>query len=416
MSDEFKVTGKGKLSLGATFAAMNYRNYRLWFIGQLISLVGTWMQSTAQGYLVYQLTNSPAYLGLVGFVAGAPTILLTLYGGYVADRLPRRTLLVATQTTMMILAFILAGLSFTHVIQPWHILILAFILGVANSFDAPARTSFIMELVEKKDITNAIAFNSTMFNIGTVVGPAVAGITYAAFGPAWCFTINGISFIAIITALLFMRITPIPKKPRQVSAVIEIGEGIRYVFANRLILNLIISIGMVSIFGIGLLNLLPAWARDVLHGDVRTNGWLISARGVGSLISALMLVYLGSRKIRGKLWTAGTFVMPLMLFIFAYVRWLPLSVVMLIIAGWGFMMIMNNSQAIVQTFVSDHIRGRVMSVYTLVFFGSMPLGSLIAGNVAEKWGEPTTIILGASVLMFWAVVYWFIFPEIRRQE
>jgi MFS family permease len=398
------------------FAAMKYHNYRLWFIGQLISLVGTWMQSTAQGYLIYQLTNSPAYLGLVGFVGGAPTILLTLYGGYVADRLPRRTLLVATQTMMMILAFILAILTFSNTVQPWHILILAFILGVANSFDAPARASFITELVDRKHITNAIAFNSTMFNIGTVLGPAVAGITYAAYGPAWCFTINGISFIAVIIALLFMKITPIKRKLKSVNAVKEIGEGIRYVFSNRLILTLIISIGIVSIFGIGLFNLLPAWAKDIMHGDVTTNGWLISARGFGSLISALMLAYLGSRKIRGKLWTAGAFIMPVTLFIFAYIRWLPLSLFLLVIGGWGFMMILNNSQAIVQTLVSDHLRGRVMGVYTLIFFGSMPLGALFAGSVAEWLGEPITVMLGAGILFIWALFFWFLFPEIRRHE
>jgi MFS family permease len=409
--------GTGGINLrSSTFAAMNYRNYRLWFIGQLISLIGTWMQSTAQGYLVYQLTNSPAYLGLVGFVGGAPTILLTLYGGYIADRVPRRTLLIATQTLMLILAFILAGLTFTNLIKPWHILILAFLLGVANSFDAPARTSFITELVDRKDITNAIAFNSTMFNIGTVLGPAVAGITYAAYGPAWCFTINGISFIAVIIALLFMKITPVKQRPHQANAMKEIGEGVRYVFANRLILNLIISVGIVSIFGIGLLNLLPAWAKDVLHGDVTTNGWLISARGLGSLISALMLAYLGSRRIRGKLWTAGSFIMPVTLFIFAYVRWLPMSIFLLTIVGWGFMMILNNSQAIVQTIVSDHLRGRVMGVYTLIFFGSMPLGSLFAGSVAEKLGEPVAVLLGAAFLMVWALVFRFVFPEIRRQE
>lgn len=408
--------GKVDSDIHEAFAAMKYRNYRLWFVGQLISLVGTWMQSTAQGYLIYQLTNSPAYLGLVGFVGGVPTILLTLYGGYVSDRFPRRTLLVATQTVMMVLAFILAILTFSNTVQPWHILILAFILGVANSFDAPARASFITELVDRKHITNAIAFNSTMFNIGTVLGPAVAGITYAAYGPAWCFTINGISFIAVIIALLFMKITPIKQKRQTVNAMQEIGEGIRYVFSNRLILYLIFSIGIVSIFGIGLFNLLPAWAKDIMHGDVTTNGWLISARGFGSLISGLMLAYLGSRKIRGKLWTAGAFIMPVTLFIFAYIRWLPLSIFLLVIGGWGFMMILNNSQAIVQTLVSDHLRGRVMGVYTLIFFGSMPLGALFAGSVAEWLGEPITVMLGAGILFFWALVFWFFFPEIRRHE
>jgi MFS family permease len=399
-----------------TFAALKYYNYRLWFSGQVVSLVGTWMQGTAQGYLIYQITGSPAYLGLVGFAGGVPSILFTLFGGVVADRLPRRTLLVITQVAMMILAFILAALTFTNLVKPWHIIVLAFLLGIANAFDAPARTSFVMELVSRVDMTNAIALNSTMFNIATVVGPSVAGLTYAAFGPAWCFTLNGISFIAVIVALVLMRIEPVEQPQRRATALVELGEGLRYVFSNKLILSLIVSVGLVSIFGIGMLNLLPAWAKDVLHGDVTTNGWLVSARGFGSLISALMLAYWGSRKIRGKLWTIGAFVMPVMLFIFAWIRWLPLSLVMLVGVGWGFMLVVNNSQAIVQSLVSDRLRGRVMGVYTLIFFGSMPLGSLLSGTVAERIGEPLTVMLGASALMILAIAAWIFLPDIRKQD
>ena len=374
------------------------------------------MQSTAQGYLIYQITNSPAYLGLVGFVGGAPAILFTLFGGVVADRLPRRTLLVITQVAMMILAFILAVLTFTNLVKPWHIIILAFLLGIANAFDAPARTSFVLELVSREDMTNAIALNSTMFNIATVVGPSVAGLTYAAFGPAWCFTLNGISFIAVIIALVLMRIEPVEQPLHRGKALAELGEGLRYVFANKLILSLIISVGMVSIFGIGMLNLLPAWAKDILHGDVTTNGWLVSARGFGSMISALMLAYWGSRKMRGKLWTVGAFVMPAILFIFAWIRWLPLSLFTLVGVGWGFMLVVNNSQAIVQSLVSDRLRGRVMGVYTLVFFGSMPLGSLLSGTVAQRIGEPLAVMLGASALMILAIAAWIFLPDIRRQD
>lgn len=399
-----------------TFAALNHYNYRLWFAGQIVSLVGTWMQSTAQGYLIYQITGSPAYLGLVGFVGGAPSLLFTLFGGVIADRLPRRTLLVITQTAMMILAFILAALTFTNIVLPWHIIVLAFLLGVANAFDAPARTSFVLELVSRENMTNAIALNSTMFNIATVVGPSVAGLTYAAIGPAWCFTLNGLSFIAVIVALLLMQIKLDVQPSRRATALAELGEGIRYVLSNRMILSLIGSVGIVSIFGIGMMNLLPAWAKDVLHGDVRTNGWLVSARGFGSLISALMLAYWGSRKVRGRLWTVGTFIMPVMLFVFAWIRLLPLSLVTLLGVGWGFMMVTNNSQAIVQSLVSDHLRGRVMGVYTLVFFGSMPLGSLLAGTVAERIGEPLTMMIGAALLMILAIAAWVFLPGIRRQD
>jgi len=399
-----------------TFAALKHYNYRLWFVGQIVSLVGTWMQSTAQGYLIYQITGSLTYLGLVGFVGGAPSLLFTLFGGVIADRLPRRTLLVITQTAMMVLAFILAALTFTQLVLPWHIIVLAFFLGIANAFDAPARTSFVLELVSRENMTNASALNSTMFNIGTVVGPSVAGLTYAAIGPAWCFTLNGLSFIAVIVALLLMRIKLEVQPTRRATALAELGEGIRYVLKNRMILSLIGSVGIVSIFGIGMMNLLPAWAKDVLHGDVRTNGWLVSARGFGSLISALMLAYWGSRKMRGRLWTVGAFIMPVMLFAFAWIRWLPLSLVTLLGVGWGFMMVTNNSQAIVQSLVSDNLRGRVMGVYTLVFFGSMPLGSLLAGTVAERIGEPLTVMISAALLMILAIAAWMFLPSIRRQN
>jgi MFS family permease len=406
---------KRSLRWQQTFAALKHYNYRLWFGGQVVSLVGTWMQSTAQGYLIYQITGSLFYLGLVGFVGGAPALLFTLFGGVVADRLPRRTLLIITQTSMMILAFILAALTFTHTVKPWHILILAFLLGVANAFDAPARTSFVLELVSRADMTNAIALNASMFNIATVVGPSVAGLTYAAIGPAWCFTLNGLSFIAVIVALLLMRIKLEVQPARQTKALAELKEGVRYVLKNRMVLSLISSVGIVSIFGIGMMNLLPAWATDVLHGDVTTNGWLVSARGLGSLISALMLAYWGTRKLRGRLWTVGAFVMPVMLFVFAWVRILPLSLVTLLGVGWGFIMVTNNSQAIVQSLVPDNLRGRVMGVYTLVFFGSMPIGALLAGTAAGKIGEPLTVMIGAALLLVTALAAWIFLPDIRRQ-
>ena len=415
--DEMKQPGsRNDPRLSQTFAALKHYNYRLWFFGQMISLMGTWMQSTAQGYLVYQLTGSPAYLGLVGFMNGIPALLFTLFGGVAADRIPRRNLMVITQTAMLILAFVLAGLTYANVVQPWHIIVLAFLLGVANAFDAPARNSFITELVSREDMTNAIAMNATMFNIGTVVGPSIAGLTYAAFGPSWCFTLNGISFLAVIGALLFMKIKPVIQPLRYAKVMADVKEGLRYVFSHRLTLSLIGSVGLVSIFGLGMLTLLPAWATDVLHGDVTTNGWLVSARGFGSMVSALMLAYLGSRRYRGRLWTVGAFVMPITLFLFAWLRWLPLSLLAMVGVGWGFMMISNNSNAIIQSQVPDELRGRVMSVYTLVFFGSMPIGSLLAGTLAQQISEPLTVMLGASLLMLLAVAAWIFLPAIRRQE
>jgi len=382
----------------------------------MTSLAGTWMQSTAQGYLVYQLTASPVYLGLVGFASGLPTLLFTLFGGIVADRLPRRTLLVITQFSMLVLAFILAGLTFANLVHAWHIVILAFLLGIANAFDAPARISFVTELVSREDMTNAIALNSTMFNIATIVGPSLAGLTYAALGPAWCFTLNGISFVAVIIALLLMHIAPFVPPPCRDSKLHDLTVGLRYVLTDRLSLALTGSAGMVGILALGMMNLLPAWATDVLHGDVKTNGWLIAARGVGSLFGGLMLAAFGKRKIRGILWTIGSFTMPLLLLFFSIVHWLPFSLIMLVGLGWSTMLIIINNNAIIQSRVEDNLRGRVMSVYTLVFFSAMPIGSLLAGVAAEKIGEPLTVAVSAIILGCFAITARIFLPVVRKQE
>ena len=398
------------------FASFKYPNYRLWFIGQLASLVGTWMQATAQGYFIYELTQSPVFLGYVGFAAGAPTWLFTLYGGVISDRMSRRTLLVITQTSMMILAFILAALTFAGVVQPWHIIVLAFLLGIANAFDAPARQAFVLEMVPREDMTNAIALNSTMFNSATAVGPAVAGVTYALLGPAWCFTINGMSFIAVIVALLMMDISPQAARARATSALDDLKEGLRYAASHSTIRMLIVMVAVTSLFGLGYATLFPAWSVTILGGGPDTNGYLQSARGVGSLIGALMIASLGRFRFKGKLLMLGSFVFPILLLGFAVARWLPLSLLMLVGVGWGFMILLNTANALVQTLVPDELRGRVMGIYTLGFFGMMPLGALLAGAVAEIANEPITVILGALIMLGFAVWLWRHVPQLRALE
>jgi MFS family permease len=404
------------LNFGQTFAALRHRNYRLWFIGQLVSLVGTWMQTTAQGYLVFQLTHSPAYLGYVGFAAGAPSWLFMLYGGVVADRMPRRRLLLLTQTGMMILAFIQAVLTFSEMIRPWHIVLLALGLGVANAFDAPARQAFVVEMVDREDLTNAIALNSSMFNLATVVGPSVAGLTYAFLGPAWCFTINGVSFIAVIAALLLMRLTPNLAPRRATAALEDLKEGLRYV-ASHLIIRTIVSVAaVISLFGLAFMTLIPAWATTIMGGDATTNGWLLGARGVGALIGALMIAALGNFNGRGRLLTIGSFVFPVMVLFFAQMRWLPLSLLTLVGAGWGFMVLFNLANNLIQTLVPDELRGRVVSIYTLGFFGLMPLGALLAGWAAEWIGEPNTVALSALISLGFAGWLWLRVPQLRALE
>jgi MFS family permease len=404
---------RARPSVKQTFAALRHRNYRLWFMGQLVSLFGTWMQTTAQGYLVFQLTKSPVYLGYVGFAAGVPAWLFTLYGGVIADRLPRRRLLLITQTTMMILAFVLAGLVFAGLVQPWQIVTLAFGLGVANAFDAPARLAFVVELVEREDMTNAIALNSTMFNLATATGPAVAGLTYALIGPAWCFMLNGLSFLAVIAALLLMKIAPQQRPARRGSAWAEVKEGVRYIAAEPTIRTLIGLVGMTSLFGISFATLFPAWAVNMLGGDATTNGLLQSARGLGALLSALLIASLGRIHFKGKLLTVGMFAFPALLLVFTFVRWLPLALLVLVGAGMAVILIMNLANALVQGLVPDALRGRVMSVYSLTFFGLMPLGALWIGALAQYASAPTAMLCGALIGLGFAALLFVFAPRLR---
>jgi MFS family permease len=399
-----------------TFAALQFPNYKLWFFGQMVSLVGTWMQATAQQYLIYTLTGSAAYLGVIAFVNGLPSILLTLYGGVIADRIHRRTLLIITQTSMMILAFIMTVLVFLKVIQPWHVAVLAFLLGVANAFDAPARQSFVHELVDKEYMTNAIALNATMFNIGTVVGPAAAGLTYAAFGPGWCFTINGVSFIAVIIGLLLMKIPPMPVTTGQQKVLEEIKESVKYVLDSKLIRGLMINLAFMSLFGWSLIALLSAWSVTILKGDSTTYGWILSARGIGSLAAGLLLASLGNRRNRGNIWGISSLILPVLWIAFAAITSLPFSLIMIGLIGFFLIMVNNLTNAMVQTHVDDVLRGRVMGIYTLIFFGLSAIGSLIAGFVAEKTNEPWTVAICGVILMGTAIYSWFKMPYIRETE
>jgi MFS family permease len=399
-----------------TFAALRHRNYRLWFTGQLVSLFGTWMQSTAQLFLVFELTHSTAYLGYVGFAAGLPSWLFTLYGGAVADRISRRRLLLITQSSMMVLAFILSALTFARLVQPWHIIVLAFFLGVANAFDAPARLAIIPELIERDDLTNAIALNATMFNTATVLGPAFAGLTYELFGPAFCFLINGLSFTAVILALLLMRLAPFARPPKFNSVFQDVKAGLRFVASHPVIRILIINLAVVSLAGLGFITLMPAWAVKVMGGDAQTNGLLLSARGFGALAGALAIASLGRIRFKGKLLTLGTFAMPLMLLVFSFTRVLPVSLGVLVLVGLSFMILMNMSNALVQTHAPDELRGRVMGIYTLTFFGIMPLGSLLNGTLATRIGEPLTVTINAIFMLAFSTVIFLLVPRVRALE
>jgi len=397
-----------------TFAALAYPNYRLWFFGQMTSLAGTWMQSTAQGYLIYQLTRSTVYLGYVGFASGIATWVFTLYGGVIADRVPRRRLLVVTQTFSMLLAFVLSALTFTRLVMPWHIIVLAFGLGVVNAFDAPARQSFVLEMVARPVLTNAIALNSTMFNTAMAFGPAIGGITYALVGPGWCFAINGLSFVAVIAALASMRLAPWAPPPARASALADIREGFHTVVSDKRILAIICLLCSVSLFGTSFVTLIPAWAVQVLSGDSTTNGFLLSARGVGALASALMIATLAHRRFKGRLLTAASIGFPVALALFSFTRSLTLSLLLLVVVGAVNITINILANALVQSMVPDAVRGRVMAIYMLSFFGFMPIGALLAGTVASAAGVPHTVTAAAVCTLACALVVARAVPSLRR--
>jgi MFS family permease len=446
-------TQNKKAGVKQTFSALQHHNYRLWFSGQMVSLMGTWMQSTAQGYLIYQLTSSSAFLGYVSFAAGLPSWIFTLFAGVMGDWMSRRKLLVYTQIAMMTLAFALSGLVFTGVVMPFHILIMAFMLGIANAFDAPTRQAFVVELVEREDLTNAIALNSIMFNAAVVVGPTVAGFVYDWLGAGWCFAINGISFIAVIIALLLMRFKRTPRRqgatpstptdlptpagragsmpstptdgsilagqtvssfPMPRSVWKDIRVGFQFVLSNHMVAFLILGLGLITMFGMSIMTLIPAWSAKILGGDVRTNGLLLSARGVGALLGGLLIAALAKRGVKGKLWTIGSFIFPVVMFAFALVNWLPLSMLALVGIGACFMLLANTTNALVQTRMPDEIRSRVMSIYTLVFFGAMPIGSLIVGNVAAAIGEQRAVLIDAVIMAIFAVVIFLKVPQLRK--
>lgn len=378
--------------------------------------MGTWMQMTAQAFLVFELTHSSAFLGYVALAGGTPSWLLMLYGGVVADRVPKRQLLIITQSVMMGLAFALAAMTWLGLVQPWHVLVFAFLLGVVNAFDAPARQSFVIEMVTREDLTNAIALNSSMFNTAAAIGPAIAGITYAQLGPAFCFAVNGCSFVAVVTALLLMKPGRRDSPPVNRSHWTDLGTGLAYVARESSIRTVILLVGIATLFGMSQNTLFPAWAVRTLHGGATTHGLLQSARGLGAVLGALSIAALGRFQGKGRLLLAGSWLFPGCLLVFSLTRTLWQSLGTLVAAGAASMLIVNLGNALVQTLVRDQLRGRVMSVYSLVFIGSMPLGGLLMGALAERIGEPATVAAGATCLLTVAVLVRWLSPGIRALE
>ncbi|MDR3677399.1 MAG: MFS transporter [Acidobacteriota bacterium] len=399
------------------FRALRHRNYRLFFCGQIISLIGTWMQSIAQAWLVYRLTKSSLLLGLVGFAGQIPVFLFAPLGGLFADRYNRHRTIIATQTASMVLAFILAALTLLGQINRhvWEIMLLAALLGVVNAFDIPTRQAFIIEMVVPEDLINAIALNSAMFNGARVLGPSVAGILVASIGEGWCFFANGVSYIAVITGLLLMIVIPRRQPKRTVSGLESVKEGFRFVMHTGPIRALLLLLGLVSLTGMPYAVLMPVFADKILHSDARGLGLLMGSTGVGALAATLVMA--ARREVRGLgrwiIFASTGFGASLILFSLS--RSLPLSVALLLPAGFCMLIQMASSNTLIQTMVPDALRGRVMSVYSMMFMGMAPFGALVAGALAHRLGAPLTVAIGGVACIAGSLVFGSKWPAMRGE-
>jgi MFS family permease len=397
----------------ATLRALQYRNFQLFFAGQLISLIGTWMQNLAQAWLVYRLTGSMVLLGGISFCSQIPIFLLSPVGGIVADRYSRRRIVIATQTSAMFLALALAALTLTHTVQIWHIFVLSALLGSVNAFDVPARQSFIVDMVARADLMNAIALNSSMFNASRVVGPAIAGILVAVIGEGWCFFANGVSYIAVIAGLLMMRVAPHHVVADGGSPVANIIEGFRFVVRNRAIHALLILLGIASITGMPFTVLMPVFADRILHGGPKALGWLTGCAGVGALAAALLLASRQTLKGLGGWIAASSTAFGAGLVVFSASRSFWFSAFILVPVGFSLMLSMGASNTLIQSMVPDNLRGRVMSVYSMMIMGMAPFGGLLAGLVADRVGAPVTVAIGGAICLLAAGIFWTQLADIR---
>jgi MFS family permease len=387
------------------FRGLRHRNFQLFFGGQLISLVGTWMQTLAQSWLVYKLTHSAALLGAVAFAAQIPVLFLGPIAGIVADRHRRHRIVIATQTAMMIQSLLMAALTLAHLITVSEIFVLAFLLGLCNAYDIPARQSFLVEMVGSEDLMNAIALNSSIFNSARIVGPAIAGILVAKLGEGMCFLINGLSFIAVIVGLLLMKISSPRPDLSGAGKFQQLKEGLRYASRNVAMRSLLVLLGVISLLGMSYVVLMPIFADQILHSGARGLGWLMTSSGFGALLAAL---WLASRKhVLGldRVVALASMGFGVSLILFSVSRMFWLSFILLVPAGFCLMVQMAATNTLIQSIVSNDMRGRVMGLYTMMFLGMAPFGSLLAGFLAQHFSAPAALLVGGSACIVSAGVF-----------
>ncbi len=404
------------LSRSSAFKAMRHPNFRLFLWGQLVSVIGIWMQATAQQWLVYRITGSQTSLGLVTFINFLPVFLLSLFMGVIVDQFPRRKILLFTKIWFMLLAGILATLTWLGVIQYWHILLLSFLLGIGNSLDMPARQAFVVELVDedKSDLMNAIGLNSTLFNIARIVGPAIGGAIVAALGEAPAFAINTISYLSVIFALLLMRL-PSPAIPSsRLNPFEKMKDGFRYIMDEKAIMGLVIMVAAFSMFGFGALTLVPVFAKDILHIGAAGFGHLLSWQGIGALIGALLLVFYGDHFHKGKMLLASRLLLGPGIIGLALSRTPWISMAFMALLGYSFITQLIFTNTLIQTIVPNEFRGRVLSTYTWAIGGFYPLGSLGFGFLGDSFGASTAALISGIACILLVFVNLIIFPSMKN--
>ncbi|MEW6381138.1 MAG: MFS transporter [bacterium] len=386
--------------------SLRYRNFRLFFFGQSISLIGTWMQMVAMSWLVYNLTHSVFLLGVVGFASQIPAFLFAPLAGVLIDRWNRRRLVIATQTLSMIQAFILAALALSGHVAAWHIILLSIFIGLVNGFDIPGRQAFLVDMIDgKDDLGNAIALNSTMFNGARLVGPSIAGILISFVGEGVCFLLNGLTFLAVIVALLAMKIAPKEKSGQRPYVMQELREGFSYAFGFAPIRSVLLLLALVSFMGMPYMVLMPIFAKTILHGGSRTLGFLVAASGAGAFLGSLYLASQRSVLGLGKMIAIASGIFGIGLVAFSLSRVLILSLFPLLLTGFGIMVQMASSNTLLQTIVEEDKRGRIMSFFTMAFVGMEPCGSLLAGSLASAIGAPNTLMIGGACCILGSLAF-----------
>ncbi len=415
MADTMSGDSQGTETKGFKFIlrALGYKNYRLYFMGQGVSLVGTWMQQVAMSWLIYRLTHSAVLLGVVAFVSQIPHLFISPFAGVLLDRLNRHRILIVTQILSTLQATILAVLVLTNRIAIWHIIPLGLFLGIVNAVDAPTRQSFVVHMVDKKDLGNAIALNSAMFNGARLIGPTMAGIMIAAFGEGLCFLLNAISFLAVIWALLLMDMPAFQPEKNNTHILMDLREGLNYVFGSPTIRAILIQVSSMSLIGMSYVVLMPIFAKDVLHGGPQTLGLLMAGVGVGALFGALFLASRNETRFLLKMIAVASVIFSSALICFSFSRWFPLSMGIIVFLGVGMMSQMVSCNTVIQTIVDDDKRGRVMSLYTTSFLGISPFGSLIMGGMASRLGAPITTLVGGLCCLFVAFLFIRRLPNLR---